>query len=174
ERDLLNARITEMTEELERLQSLSKQGESLHESCGSVMCLYVYLTVKTCPEGWKMFNYICYLLSTESGTWDKAREDCRNRGADLVVIDSEEEEMFLFGLAKKQTWIGLTDREEEGTWKWIDGTPLTLKYWAPNQPDNGGGDSKWGEEDCAQIRDDDNTHWNDLSCEAPLQWFCEK
>ncbi|XP_051259620.1 CD209 antigen-like protein E [Dicentrarchus labrax] len=152
ERDLLNARITEMTQELERLTSL----------------------VKTCPEGWKMFNNTCYLLSNESGTWDKAREDCRNRGADLVVINSEEEETFLSKFIPYNAWIGLTDREEEGTWKWIDGTPLTLTYWGLHQPDNGGGDPLWGEEDCAHIRTEVSTHWNDLSCEASLRWICEQ
>ncbi|XP_051259628.1 CD209 antigen-like protein E [Dicentrarchus labrax] len=152
ERDLLNARITEMTQELERLTGL----------------------VKTCPEGWKMFNNTCYLLSNESGTWDKAREDCRNRGADLVVINSDEEETLLSKFIPYRAWIGLTDREEEGTWKWIDGTPLTLTYWARNQPDNGGGSSKWGEEDCAHISTEDFNHWNDRSCEDSVQWICEK
>ena len=25
----------------------------------------------------------------------------------------------------EDSWIGFNDREEEGTWKWIDETPLT-------------------------------------------------
>ncbi|XP_051259618.1 hepatic lectin-like [Dicentrarchus labrax] len=155
ERDLLNARITEMTEELKRLQSSPKH-------------------LKTCSEGWKMFNCTSYLFSTESDSWEKAREDCRNRGADLVVIDSEEEETFLSKFINSGAWIGLTDREDEGTWKWIDGTPLTLTYWKEPQPDNGGGSSKWGEEDCAHITTEVLAHWNDRSCEASMQWICEK
>ena len=35
-----------------------------------------------------MFNCACFFLSVESGNWDKGREDCIDRGADLVVIDS--------------------------------------------------------------------------------------
>ncbi|KAL7385481.1 hypothetical protein ABVT39_022403 [Epinephelus coioides] len=149
ERDQLKARITEMTEELKK--SVPKE--------------------KTCPAGWKMFSCACYLLSSGSGSWDEGREDCRGRGADLVVIDSPAEQEFLNEFTQT-AWIGLTDRDEEGTWKWIDGTPLTLSNWRKNQPDNGGGDPQWGEEDCAHIRPD--SEWNDLSCETSLRWICEK
>uniref|UniRef100_A0A8C9XRK0 C-type lectin domain-containing protein n=1 Tax=Sander lucioperca TaxID=283035 RepID=A0A8C9XRK0_SANLU len=96
-------------------------------SSSDASCLY--LTEKTCPAGWRMFSSSCYLLSAESGSWEKGRQYCRDRGADLVVIDSSEEQTFLSEFIKKATWywIGLTDRDEEGTWKWVDGTPLTQK-----------------------------------------------
>ncbi|XP_030614167.1 CD209 antigen-like protein E [Archocentrus centrarchus] len=154
-RNLLNASLTEKIEELERLQNLSKQK-------------------KTCPAGWRKFSRSCYLLSQSSDSWDAGRNKCRERGADLAVIDSAEEQDFLATFTQRPTWIGLTDTQEEGKWKWVDGTPLTLKYWAPHQPDNGGGDPKWGEEDCAQIRTLENTLWNDLSCGSSLLWVCEK
>ena len=31
----------------------------------------------------------------------------------------------IFKTIKEDSWIGFNDREEEGTWKWIDETPLT-------------------------------------------------
>ncbi|XP_028447911.1 CD209 antigen-like protein D [Perca flavescens] len=122
-----------------------------------------------------MFSSSCYLLSAESGSWEKGRQDCRERGADLVVIESSEEQMLISGITNRDTWIGLTDRDEEGTWKWVDGTPLTLKYWT-GQPDNGGGDPQWGEEDCVHVVAGRNTgaNWNDLWCDDSLQWICEK
>ncbi|XP_040913949.1 CD209 antigen-like protein E [Toxotes jaculatrix] len=159
ERDLLNTNLTEVTEELNRIQRLFRQKG-------------------TCPAGWRKFCGACYLVSTNSDSWGKARQDCRDRGADLVVIDSAAEQTFLSNLVEDQiaSWIGLTDVDEEKTWKWIDGTPLTLSYWAETQPDNGGGDPKWGEEDCAHLRAGKKTenNWNDLSCNASLQWICEK
>ncbi|XP_037644972.1 C-type lectin domain family 10 member A-like isoform X3 [Sebastes umbrosus] len=154
ERDLLNASLTENTKELDKLQSLSKEK-------------------KTCPAGWTMFSSACYLLSGGTGSWDRGREDCRNRGAHLVMIDSVKEQTFVAGLIKTHTWIGLNDKDVEGTWKWIDGTPLTLMNWALNEPNNGGGKSEWGKEDCAHIRPV-TTQWNDLSCETVLSWICEK
>ncbi|XP_033182744.1 CD209 antigen-like protein C [Anabas testudineus] len=154
ERDQLKVSLIQMTEERNRLQNLRQK--------------------KTCPAGWTMFNCVCYLLSNEIGSWQTGREDCRQRGADLVVIDSAEVQTFLSRFTKQQTWIGLTDLENEGTWKWIDGTPLTLTYWAHDQPDNGGGDPRFGEEDCAHIRTYTNDLWNDLSCSYQLHWICEK
>ncbi|XP_074470021.1 CD209 antigen-like protein C [Sebastes fasciatus] len=154
ERDLLNASLTEITKELDRLQSLSKEN-------------------KMCPAGWTMFSSACYLLSGGAGSWDKARKDCRNRGADLVMIESAKEQTFVAGLTKKTTWIGLNDKDVEGTWKWIDVTPLILKSWALNEPNNGGGNPKLGGEDCAHIRAE-TPEWNDLPCETVMLWICEK
>uniref|UniRef100_A0A4W6FTW8 C-type lectin domain-containing protein n=1 Tax=Lates calcarifer TaxID=8187 RepID=A0A4W6FTW8_LATCA len=120
------------------------------------------------PNEHQYLSCSCYLFSDESGSWDQGRENCRARGADLVVIDSPKEQVqFTSGSA----WIGLSDRDEEGTWKWVNKTPLNLVYWEKIQPDNGGGDPQWGEEDCAEIRSDG---WNDLSCDASLRWICEK
>ncbi|KAI3356032.1 hypothetical protein L3Q82_017299 [Scortum barcoo] len=68
ERDQLKANLTEMTEELKRLQSLSKQR-------------------------WRMFDSTCYFFSTTSASWEQSRRDCRDKGADLVVIESYEEQV---------------------------------------------------------------------------------
>uniref|UniRef100_A0A3P8RUF9 C-type lectin domain-containing protein n=1 Tax=Amphiprion percula TaxID=161767 RepID=A0A3P8RUF9_AMPPE len=124
--------------------------------------------IPTCPAGWKMFSCTCYLLSQASDSWTNGREDCKRQGADLVVINSAEEQTFLSMFAKKQTWIGLNDIQTEGTWMWVDGTPLTLSYWDTDEPNNG------GEEDCAQIRTAHNTLWDDVPCTSSLQWICEK
>ncbi|XP_040913951.1 CD209 antigen-like protein E isoform X2 [Toxotes jaculatrix] len=154
ERDLLMANLTGKTEELNR--TLSK--------------------MKTCCPGWRMFGSTCYFLSNKSGSWDKGREDCRHRGADLVVIDSPEEQTFLSRLTTEDTWIGLTDKQKEGTWIWVDGTTLSVRYWQTPQPDNGDGHAHLGEEDCVHFVQgaDDLNNWNDLSCERKIRWICEK
>uniref|UniRef100_A0A3P9IBC0 C-type lectin domain-containing protein n=1 Tax=Oryzias latipes TaxID=8090 RepID=A0A3P9IBC0_ORYLA len=126
-----------------------------------------------CPEKWIRFGSSFYFFSDESKAWDEAREFCRARRADLVVIKTEEEKTFLFALRDKSVWIGLTDKVLEGTWKWVDGSPLTLKFWEEKQPDNGNGMVAFGEEDCVQIRDTPGS-WNDISCETSLRWICEK
>ncbi|KAK2840212.1 hypothetical protein Q5P01_013952 [Channa striata] len=78
----------------------------------------------------------CYFFPSGYDSWTKGREDCKGREADLVVINSAKEQKFLSEFTKESTWIGLSDRDEEGTWKWIDGTPLTLNnakstLWRP-------------------------------------------
>ncbi|XP_063355853.1 C-type mannose receptor 2-like [Pelmatolapia mariae] len=153
ERDLLRANLSENLKELEGLLSLYKQK-------------------KTCPVGWSKFNHSCYLLSERSGSWDAARRDCRYRGGELVVIDSPEEQNFLSTITTEEVWIGLNDKEQEGTWKWVDGTPLTLMYWGIRQPDNGGEDND-GEEDCVYVRTEWGRFWNDHFCSYSHQWICE-
>uniref|UniRef100_A0A669DK68 CD209 antigen-like protein A n=1 Tax=Oreochromis niloticus TaxID=8128 RepID=A0A669DK68_ORENI len=128
----------------------------------------MFLPDKTCPAGWSMFSHSCYLLSGRSGSWHSARKNCIDQGADLVVIDSPEEQNFIASFTEKRTWIGLNDIEQEGTWKWVDGSPLTLQYWASGQPDN-----HHLREDCAHIRDP-GTSWNDERCDDSYQWVCEK
>lgn len=47
-------------------------------------------------DKWTEFNSSLYFLSTETGSWMKGRQDCKNRDADLVVIDSDEEQVQFF------------------------------------------------------------------------------
>uniref|UniRef100_I3K683 C-type lectin domain-containing protein n=1 Tax=Oreochromis niloticus TaxID=8128 RepID=I3K683_ORENI len=87
----------------------------------------MFFAKKVCPEGWIMFSDSCYVLSEKLGSWDEGRDDCRSKGADLVVIESLEDKVQHNYYIKERAWIGLNDKEEEGKWKWVDGTPLTLQ-----------------------------------------------
>ncbi|XP_029622273.1 CD209 antigen-like protein 2 [Salmo trutta] len=127
-----------------------------------------------CQEGWRYFDSRLYFLSTEKKTWKESRQDCLERGADLVIINSREEQIFLFNLHMR-AWIGLTDSVTEGTWKWVDDTPLTTGYWGTGQPDNGR--LFFGQEDCVEIyyrQADPVKTWNDDKCGTNHNWICEK
>ncbi|XP_024283493.2 CD209 antigen-like protein D isoform X1 [Oncorhynchus tshawytscha] len=137
-------------------------------------------TLLGCIEGWRLSGSSCYFLSTERKTWEESRQDCLERGADLVVVNSRNEQKFLTGLNRNidSVWIGLTDRETEGTWKWVDGTPLATRYWGRNQPDNGVVFAVHiGEEDCVEINygySDPVNKWNDIACNSQFNWICER
>ncbi|KAG7255466.1 hypothetical protein CRUP_016077 [Coryphaenoides rupestris] len=48
---------------------------------------------KTCPVGWTMFESSCYFHSDQGNSWSNSRQDCIDRGGDLVVIDSSQEQV---------------------------------------------------------------------------------
>ena len=69
-------------------------------------------------------------------------------------------------------WIGLTDKEREGDWQWIN-TPKqgSSIHWASGQPNDGG---SGGNEDCGEIGD----RWgpwetNDVPCSTSYYAICE-
>ncbi|KAK0150630.1 C-type lectin domain family 4 member M [Merluccius polli] len=117
--------------------------------------------------GWLYYNHRLYFISTTEKNWTVSRDDCLERDADLVVINSREEQEFVSSLAGNQWfWIGLSDGDTEGTWKWVDGTIMTSSFWRSGQPDDYGG------EDCVATSLGDD--WNDVSCAAQYRWICEK
>ncbi|XP_036964200.1 CD209 antigen-like protein C isoform X2 [Acanthopagrus latus] len=122
----------------------------------------------SCPQDWMMFGSSCYYISSQRSNWDNSRQDCLQREADLVIINSK---AFLTGFTMA-AWVGMTDREEEGSWMWVDGTPVNKDrlQWAKGQPDGA-----FGGEDCGDLRAMINfTGLNDYNCLARSRWICEK
>ncbi|XP_034044661.1 CD209 antigen-like protein B [Thalassophryne amazonica] len=128
---------------------------------------------KPCPAGWKKFQYSCYYAASGQKSWHNSRLDCQNRGADLVIITSEQEMSFINGLysSDSEVWIGLTDEGVEGQWVWVDGTPLTKTFWAKGQPNSMSGRNQ----DCVEFwhRLTRQGEWNDESCSTEAHWICE-
>lgn len=105
---------------------------------------------------------IYYLL--ERATWAASQAEAVSLGGNLVTIRNIEEQVWLqqtFGpintdFSPNSFWIGYTDQESEGTWKWISGEPVTFIYWQPGEP-NGGNVSNW-----AYVGRYSNGRWNDI------------
>ncbi|XP_026075393.1 C-type lectin domain family 4 member E-like isoform X2 [Carassius auratus] len=91
-------------------------------------------------DGWIYYQSSFYYMSNETRNWTESSKDCQKRGADLIIINTREENDFVKKItAKREFWIGLTDSEVEGTWKWVDGSTLTYEFWEreTNEPNGG-------------------------------------
>uniref|UniRef100_A0A667ZCU4 C-type lectin domain-containing protein n=1 Tax=Myripristis murdjan TaxID=586833 RepID=A0A667ZCU4_9TELE len=169
ERDQLRTSISNLTQEHEQLQSrYSTVVTSRDELQEEVKILSGNITEKVCRSGWIKYRKSCYYISTSRKTWSKSRQDCQDRGADLVIINSREEQTFLSRF-NERLWIGLSDRQSEGNWKWVDGTDLVGDgFWQAGEPND-----DRGKEDCVEVaRQTDE--WNDLPCSTTVYWACEE
>lgn len=73
-------------------------------------------------------------------SWEEAKNACENMGGHLATITSVEEHKFIKSLindcTKDYYWLGGTDQEEEGVWKWVTGEGFAYENWSINNPDN--------------------------------------
>uniref|UniRef100_A0A667ZWI3 C-type lectin domain-containing protein n=1 Tax=Myripristis murdjan TaxID=586833 RepID=A0A667ZWI3_9TELE len=170
ERNQLKTSLSSMSQEQNQLQTslnnMTQERNQLQTSLNSttqernqLQTIHEHFVWK---YGWTHFNSSCYFNSSESKSWDESRQDCLRRGADLVIINSREENV------RDGVWIGLSDLETEGEWKWVDGSSLSYTSWAKGQPDDAPGG-----EDCGEVRPE-RDGWNDLFCTHSLHWVCEK
>ncbi len=52
----------------------------------------------------------------------------------VSINDAAEQEWLVKIFGTAPYWIGLTDVEKQGDWKWMNGDPLTYTNWAPDIP----------------------------------------
>ncbi|XP_016358506.1 CD209 antigen-like protein C [Sinocyclocheilus anshuiensis] len=107
-----------------------------------------------------------YFISYERKSWTESRQDCKDRGADLIIINNREEQ----GLVKQLSvgtfvWTGLTDSDVEGRWKWVDGSTLASGFWGSGEPNGHRG------ENCVVSY---ASWWYDYPCNTAFKWICEK
>ncbi|XP_052423970.1 C-type lectin domain family 4 member A isoform X1 [Carassius gibelio] len=126
-----------------------------------------------CKEDeWIYYQSSFYYMSNERKSWSESRRDCLKRRADLIIINNREEYDFVQNhTVKKEFWIGVTDSDVEGSWKWVDGSALNSELWASREP-NGG-----RVENCAVTyltERPDLLGLIDVRCNNAYQWICEK
>jgi len=112
------------------------------------------------------YNGKKYAVCDNSTNWFLARTYCQsNSFGDLLVLNDSDEDNFIQsktgGLAH---WIGFDDNATEGSFIWVDGSPVTYTNWNWGEPNNA------GIENCATI----GGTWNDLPCSVSRPFVCEK
>ncbi|HWB14208.1 MAG TPA: family 16 glycoside hydrolase [Pirellulales bacterium] len=96
------------------------------------------------PSDATEFQGHAYKFFADVVTWHQAKARCEEMGGHLPIVTSTEEHVFIAELAKtgipqvvnEGVWLGATDEQKEGDWRWIDGTAMDFDVWGPGQPNN--------------------------------------
>ncbi|XP_036967732.1 type-2 ice-structuring protein-like isoform X2 [Acanthopagrus latus] len=128
----------------------------------------------SCPDGWTSYNDHCFLYVPTTMTWANAEKHCQTQGGNLASVHSFEEHNAIQSMIQGQmmgyplTWLGGYDATQEGTWFWSDGTPFTINYWAPGQPDNR------ANAHCLLMNFGDEKKFDDQPCDYSKSFVCGK
>jgi len=80
-----------------------------------------------------------YYCSAGRASWRASERRAKEIGGQLVVIETQEENDYISSrIIRREAYIGLTDQDSEGNFKWVDGTNPTFKNWSSSQPDTDG------------------------------------
>jgi len=99
----------------------------------------------------------------EATTWDDAKKKCGNliRPGFLITVDDEDVNAWVMD-KKVVTWIGLNDKDVEGTHVWDSNVPLDYTNYVEGNYDAGGEDcfvANW-----ANSNGEHSLAWNDVPC----------
>ncbi|XP_070822322.1 C-type lectin domain family 4 member E-like isoform X2 [Chaetodon trifascialis] len=132
-----------------------------------------------CPDTWLHVGDQCFHLDTDRHDWSSSAEKCKEIGGHLAILTNREQHEAVEKEGKRigglytNYWIGLTDSESEGHWKWVDNSTVTTPFWSvqPREPDNNLSGGEEGE-DCAVVSS--YTHnWYDVPCSFIYPRVCQ-
>ncbi|XP_037782337.1 C-type lectin domain family 4 member M-like [Penaeus monodon] len=160
-----NAADDELRDAVTRLQLvLAQQSETLRS------LLKTKFFEPRCPYPFSNVMDECFFVSNFKLDWHEARLHCLGMGADLAMHTQLHalktfviQESFRAG----SLWIGSTDEDIEGEWKWLDGEPIDEGLWAGGNPD-----SKKGNQHCLIMAVQQTPSLRNVACSLPSYFAC--
>ncbi|XP_009084157.3 macrophage mannose receptor 1-like isoform X1 [Serinus canaria] len=131
-------------------------------------------TAKTdpaCLKGWERYGFYCYLVGHASVTFSEAKKTCERSSGYLTSIADRYEQAYLTSLiglsSEKYFWIGLSDMEEQGIFKWVTGEGVLYTNWNAAMPGKEAG--------CVALRTGNAAGlWDVQNCEVKAKFLCKK
>ncbi|XP_065275299.1 CD209 antigen-like protein C [Emys orbicularis] len=159
----MSKELAEVRRDHDRLQEVLSRVQEELQNITEIICT-------TCPPGWQHFEKNCYFFSTSTKSWLDAKQFCTSQESHLVIVNNKQEQTFLSNqlIEPDVYWLGLSDSAKEGEWRWVDDSPLSVRFWGPGEPNNVGQHG----EDCVHLRFDGK--WNDATCSLTHYWICER
>ena len=109
-----------------------------------------------------------HLYTAPVDSYEAAQAFCQERGGYLASVTSYEENQFLYGYILDQglteyAWLGGSDADEEGLWRWSSGEPFDYTNWSDGEPN----DDLDGEDHMAMHCLLEGGMWNDIAFATP-------
>ncbi|KAI6647147.1 Receptor-type tyrosine-protein phosphatase C-like [Oopsacas minuta] len=116
-----------------------------------------------------IYNGFCYrLFKVSTGiNWLDAQSSCAVWGGDLTSITTERENNYLYTTIPdtvSNCWIGLNDRDGDGSYTWTDGLVYNHMNWTGSAP-------SVSDEDCVEIINAEEGSWGTLGCKMTRYAF---
>lgn len=134
-----------------------------------------WLNVKdsmTCPDGWLSHRDKCYYFSNDMFSWIDSQMMCKALNGKLAEIQTETENEFLVHTVTfPGFWIGVTDMEIPGTYKYIE-TGTAVKYsdlLTKRRPKKSN-----TLENCIEIVTNRKRTWRPANCRRRRHFVCER
>uniref|UniRef100_A0A671U1P3 Mannose receptor, C type 1b n=1 Tax=Sparus aurata TaxID=8175 RepID=A0A671U1P3_SPAAU len=128
---------------------------------------------ETTSDGWLVWGGNHYFIVRNSMYMDDARQFCQQRHGDLVSISTKEENVFLWKQISRSYgsyYIGLSV-DLDGSFWWLDGTPVGIQRWDENQPSTDNFNSKCVSHCTSAVQ---SGFWQTCNCGQEHQFICKR
>ncbi|XP_059901555.1 macrophage mannose receptor 1 [Gadus macrocephalus] len=124
-----------------------------------------------CKRGWTQFRWYCYQIGAQTKTFEDAKKVCKESGGNLVDVQDRYESAYLVSLVglrpEKYFWTGLSNMEDEHTFKWTTGTSVEYTHFNIGMPDRKKG--------CVAMTTGMQAGlWDVVSCSNREKYICKK
>uniref|UniRef100_A0A8C0H605 C-type lectin domain-containing protein n=1 Tax=Chelonoidis abingdonii TaxID=106734 RepID=A0A8C0H605_CHEAB len=124
-----------------------------------------------CQKGWERHGFYCYLIGHTFVTFSEAQKTCERSKGYLTTVGDRYEQAYLTSLIglrpEKYFWIGLSDVEKQGTFKWTDGEEVLFTHWNSAMPGRKPG--------CVAMRTGSAAGlWHVQDCEEKAKFLCKQ
>lgn len=139
-----------------------------------VVSIFIFLAIvpvnAECDFGWTSRGLHCYYVSPDNATFDEAVESCSTFESELVYVDDDLENDFIFSISASVSgdsyWIGY-QHIFSTIWRWLyNGRVGNFQMWDIAEPDGQGG--------CARLTPYNKGSWRDYPCDLRLNYICKK
>ena len=120
-----------------------------------------------------------YWFCKDNRAWETARVNCADIGMHLVRVDNPGENEFIARNIETISWIGASDSETEGDWRWLFENALFWTGGNRGQPvddsyENWESRSPQDDEllNCGAVKHNTG-QWSDKPCESTKHYICE-